>query len=170
VEDTGVRPGRPRVGREVWRPGSVRFASRRPCGQPAVLGETGRFRPVPAQAGHLARINATPSVLPFSSTGFAMYPEPPHFGQSSGATPLPPHCCGDCAGRRKKMRRRLIFVTKAEQRRAISPSGGLRASPESLSILGGGAGSRGPCSRGTEWHSESCPSLSPTVVVDARRR
>ena len=63
---------------------------RRPCGQPAVVGEIGRFRPVPAQAGHFIRINATPSDLPFKSTGFATYPEPPQFGQSSGATPSPP--------------------------------------------------------------------------------
>jgi hypothetical protein len=63
---------------------------RRPCGQPAVLGEIERFRPVPPQAGHLVRIKATPSDLPFKSTGFATYPEPPQFGQSSGATPSPP--------------------------------------------------------------------------------
>jgi len=63
---------------------------RRPCGQPAVVGEIGRFRPVPPQTGHLVRINATPSDFPFKSTGFAMYPEPPQFGQSSGATPSPP--------------------------------------------------------------------------------
>jgi len=61
----------------------------RPCGQPAVVGEIGRFRPVPPQAGHFMRINATPSDLPFKSTGFAMYPVPPQFGQSSGSTPLP---------------------------------------------------------------------------------
>jgi hypothetical protein len=78
------------VGREVWRPGFRTFRKhRRPCGQPAVSGEIARFRPVPPQAGHLIWINAMPSVLPFSSTGFATYPEPPHFGQSSGATPLP---------------------------------------------------------------------------------
>lgn len=35
------------------------------------------------------RINATPSDLPFKFTGFAMYPVPPQFGQSSGSTPLP---------------------------------------------------------------------------------
>lgn len=78
------------VGREVWRSGFRTFRKhRRPCGQPAVLGEIARFRPVPPQAGHLIWINAMPSVLPFSSTGFATYPEPPHFGQSPGATPLP---------------------------------------------------------------------------------
>ncbi len=62
----------------------------RPCGQPAVVGETERFRPVPPQAGHFIRINATPSALPFKSTGFATYPEPPQVGQSSESTPSPP--------------------------------------------------------------------------------
>ncbi len=62
---------------------------RGPCGQPAVEGEIGRFRPVPAQAGHCKRINATPSDLPFKSTGFATNPVPPQFGQLSGSTPLP---------------------------------------------------------------------------------
>ena len=87
------RPGRA-VDRWTGRnddPVTVRFRKhRRPCGQPAVVGEIGRFRPVPPQAGHLIRINATPSDLPFKSTGFATYPEPPQFGQSSGATPSPP--------------------------------------------------------------------------------
>lgn len=67
---------------------------RRPCGQPAVAGGIGRFRPVPPQAGHLMRINATPSDFPFKSTGFATYPEPPQLGQSSGATPSPPRVRG----------------------------------------------------------------------------
>jgi hypothetical protein len=75
---------------------TVRFRTfrkhRRPCGQPAVVGGIGCFRPVPLQAGHFERINATPSDLPFKSTGFATYPVPPQFGQSSGATPLPPQC------------------------------------------------------------------------------
>jgi hypothetical protein len=44
---------------------------------------------VPAQAGHFNRINATPSDLPFKSTGFATYPVPPQLGQSSGLNPLP---------------------------------------------------------------------------------
>ena len=44
---------------------------------------------MPAQAGHFNRINATPSDLPFKSTGFATYPVPPQFGQSSGLNPLP---------------------------------------------------------------------------------
>jgi hypothetical protein len=44
---------------------------------------------VPAQAGHFKRINATPSDLPFKSTGFATYPVPPQLGQSSGLNPLP---------------------------------------------------------------------------------
>ena len=60
-----------------------------PCGQPVAVGEIERFRPVPPQAGHFNRIKATPSDLPFKSTGFAMYPVPPQFGQSSGLTPLP---------------------------------------------------------------------------------
>jgi hypothetical protein len=34
-------------------------------------------------------MNATPSDLPFKSTGFAINPVPPQFGQSSGFTPLP---------------------------------------------------------------------------------
>lgn len=61
----------------------------RPCGQPAVVGERERFRPVPPQTGHFRRMKATPSDLPFKSTGFATYPEPPQVGQSSGATPSP---------------------------------------------------------------------------------
>jgi hypothetical protein len=44
---------------------------------------------VPPQAGHFVRIKATPSDLPFKFTGFAIYPVPPQFGQSSGSTPLP---------------------------------------------------------------------------------
>jgi hypothetical protein len=64
----------------------------RPCGQPAVVGEIERFRPVPPQAGHFNRINAMPSALPFKSTGFATYPEPPQVGQPSGSTPSPPQC------------------------------------------------------------------------------
>jgi len=73
---------------------TVRFRTFRkhrwPCGQPAAVGEIGRFRPEPPQAGHLVRMKATPSDFPFKSTGFATYPEPPQFGQSSGATPSPP--------------------------------------------------------------------------------
>jgi hypothetical protein len=89
-ENCGARTGPSTVGREVRRSGSVRFRKhRRPCGQPAVVGEIGRFRPLPPQAGHFIRIKATPSDLPFKSTGFAIYPEPPHFGQSSGATLSP---------------------------------------------------------------------------------
>ncbi len=73
--------------------GAVRFRKhRRPCGQPAVVGGMVRFRPEPPQAGHFTRINATPSDLPFKSTGFVTYPVPPQAGQSSGSTPLPPHC------------------------------------------------------------------------------
>jgi len=69
----------------------------RPCGQPAVVGEIERFRPVPPQTGHFKRMNATPSDLPFKSTGFATYPDPPQVGQSSGSTPSPPQCCSYCA-------------------------------------------------------------------------
>lgn len=72
---------------------AVRFRTfrkyRRPCGQPAVAGGIKCFRPVPPQAGHFIRIKATPSDLPFKSTGFAMYPKPPQCGQSSGCTPSP---------------------------------------------------------------------------------
>jgi hypothetical protein len=75
---------------------TVRFRTfrkhRRPCGQPTVVGGIERCRPVPPQAGHFWWINATPSDLPFKSTGFAMYPVPPQFGQSFGITPLPPQC------------------------------------------------------------------------------
>jgi hypothetical protein len=53
------------------------------------VGGIGRFRPVPPHAGHFDRIKATPSDLPFKSTGFATYPVPPQFGQSFGLTPLP---------------------------------------------------------------------------------
>ena len=88
-EALNVRPGPSAVGREV----TVRFRTfrkhRRPCGQPAVVGEIECFRPVPPQAGHSVRIKATSSDLPFKSTGFAMYPEPPQLGQSSGSTALP---------------------------------------------------------------------------------
>jgi hypothetical protein len=66
---------------------------RRPCGQPTVVGGIECFRPVPPQTGHFKWINATPSDLPFKSTGFATYPVPPQFGQSSDITPLPPQCC-----------------------------------------------------------------------------
>ena len=72
---------------------TIRFRTfrkyRGPCGQPAVAGGIGRFRPVPPQTGHSVRINATPSDLPFKSTGFATYPEPPQFGQVSGSNPFP---------------------------------------------------------------------------------
>jgi hypothetical protein len=47
------------------------------------------FRPLPKQAGHLIRINATPSDLPLLSTGLATYPEPPQRGQSVGFTRPP---------------------------------------------------------------------------------
>jgi hypothetical protein len=55
------------------------------CGQPAGVGGVARFRPLPPHAGHLTRINATPSDLPLMSTGFARYPVPPQSGQLSGS-------------------------------------------------------------------------------------
>ena len=55
-----------------------------------------RFWPVPPQAGHFTRINATPSDLPFKSTGFAIYPVPPQVGQKSRAL-SPPQDCKHCA-------------------------------------------------------------------------
>jgi len=103
-----------RTGR--WRPGSVRFRKHRwPCGQPAVVGGMVCFRPVPSQAGHCTRRNATPSDLPFKSTGFAIYPLPPQFWQSSGANPLPPHCWGHCLRDGRKIRQGLFYVTNPEQ-------------------------------------------------------
>ena len=110
-----MRAGPPTVGREV----TVRFRTfrkhRRPCGQPAVVGEIGRFRPVPPHAGHFIRINATPSDFPFKSTGFATYPEPPQFGQSSGATPSPPRVTEDCRAEASRFRQRFFYVTNPEQ-------------------------------------------------------
>jgi hypothetical protein len=89
----GKRPARVVIsGREYDAPGSYVFRKHhRPCGQPAVEGGIERFRPLPAQAGHFMRINATPSDLPLTSTGLATYPVPPQRGQSFGFTP-PPHC------------------------------------------------------------------------------
>ena len=43
---------------------------------------------MPAQVGHVNRIKATPSDLPFKSTGFAIYPVPSQVGQSCGSTPV----------------------------------------------------------------------------------
>ena len=94
-----------RAGKRVTA-GLVRFRKHCwPCGQPAVEGGSGRFRPVPPQAGHFKRMNAMPSDFPFKSTGFATYPVPPQLGQSFGLTPLPPSLvaeilpeeCADCA-------------------------------------------------------------------------
>jgi hypothetical protein len=85
-----VRAGPCTVGREGTAQSRTFRKHRRPCGQPAAVGELGRFRPVPPQTGHFERIKATPSDLPFKSTGFATYPVPPQFGQSSGFTPLSP--------------------------------------------------------------------------------
>lgn len=106
-----ARAGPPR-GREVNSPASHASLHHRPCGQPAV-GEPERFRPLPPQAGHLIRINATPSDFPFKSTGFATYPVPPHLGHSSGFTPIPlstPHCVRD----QSRNRTILFFVTNHE--------------------------------------------------------
>jgi hypothetical protein len=104
---------------------TVRFRTfrkhRRPCGQPAVVGEIGRFRPVPPHAGHFIRINATPSDFPFKSIGFATYPEPPQFGQSSGATPSPPRVTEDCPPETRGFRQRSFCVTNPEQNARIPP-------------------------------------------------
>lgn len=80
-----------------------------PCGQPAAVGEIERFRPLPAQAGHLIRINAMPSALPFKSTGFAIYPLPPQVGQSFGSTPLPPQCCWPFSMTRLKPEPKIVL-------------------------------------------------------------
>ena len=86
-----MRPGLSTVGRECDSPDPYVFASTaRPCGQPAAVGGIGCFRPLPPQIGHFKRINAMPSVLPFKSNGFATYPVPPQFWQSSGLTPFSP--------------------------------------------------------------------------------
>lgn len=61
------------------------------------------------------RINATPSDLPFKSTGLAIYPEPPQFGQLSGSTLSPPRVIKDFPRDGRKCFRRLVCVTKAEQ-------------------------------------------------------
>ena len=66
------------------------------------------------------RINAMPSVLPLRSTGFAMYPEPPQFGQSSGATLSPPQCWAYFHRDNARTRRLVFCVTKAEQTTADS--------------------------------------------------
>jgi len=88
---TNVEPGVTFLGGKSDGPGSDVFRKhRRPCGQPAVAGGIGSFRPVPSQIGHLARMNATPSDLPLRSTGFAIYPAPPQFGQSFEPTPVSP--------------------------------------------------------------------------------
>jgi hypothetical protein len=86
-------PGIAISGRERDAPGTYVFRKHhRPCGQPAVEGGIELFRPLPAQAGHFMRINATPSDFPLMSTGLATYPVPPQRGQSFGST-LPPHWC-----------------------------------------------------------------------------
>ena len=111
---TPRRVASPRDGNEAIRPRRFR-KHRGPCGQPAVVGEIGCLRPVPLQAVHSIRINATPSDLPFKSTGFATYPTPLQLGHSSGSTPLPPHRLRHFARWEKEVRRRLFCVTKSEQ-------------------------------------------------------
>lgn len=70
--------------------GPVRFRKHhRPCGQPAVDGGIESFRPLPAHAGHVTRIKATPSNFPLMSTDCAMYSLPPQRGQLFGSTPPP---------------------------------------------------------------------------------
>jgi hypothetical protein len=96
----------------VNSPASHASLHHRPCGQPAV-GEPERFRPLPPQAGHVIRMNATPSDFPFKSTGFATYPVPPQLGHSSGFTPIPlstSHCVRD----QRRNRTILFFVTNHE--------------------------------------------------------
>ena len=86
-----------RLGRQLCRTGSydgpvpnvIASTAGRAVSRRSKAG-LGRFRPVPPQVGHFQRINATPSDLPFKSTGLATYPLPPQFGQSSGDTLLPP--------------------------------------------------------------------------------
>ena len=87
-----VRPGPPLQGGKRDNPSAYVFRKhRRPCGQPVVDG-VGFLSPLPLQAGHFKRINATPSDLPLMSTGLAMYPVPPQCGQSFGFTPSPLKC------------------------------------------------------------------------------
>ncbi len=85
-----VEPGRHLRAENHDDSGLERFRKHhRPCGQPAVLGGVEFFRPLPAQAGHFIRINATPSDFPLMSTGLATYPVPPQRGQSFGSTHPP---------------------------------------------------------------------------------
>ena len=83
------RPGSSLQGGKHDGPGSYVFAST--TGRAVSPQSRGHrlFRPLPAQAGHFTRINATPSDLPLISTGRAMYPVPPQRGQLFGST-LPP--------------------------------------------------------------------------------
>ena len=104
-----------RAGRVTNRARTFR-KHRRPCGQPAVEGGLVRFRPVPAQAGHFARIKAIPSDLPFKSTGFAIYPAPPQFGQSLGPNPLPPHVVRIVQHKSKKFSRKRFSLRITHRR------------------------------------------------------
>ena len=97
-----------------------------------------RFRPVPPQAGHFNRINATPSDLPFKSTGFATYPVPPQFGQSSGLTPIPlsveailadliEKCAADCFALRITNKIRGVWLAVCV---GPTPSASVQSRPE----------------------------------------
>ena len=105
----------------MWRPGLVRFRKHhRLCGQPAVVGGTEAFRPLPAQVGHFKRINATPSDLPLMSTGLATYPVPPQCGQLFGSTPppqLPESFSPICA----RGTRKLILLRNPNRPRSRQP-------------------------------------------------
>jgi hypothetical protein len=60
-------------------------------------------------------MKATPSDLPFMSTGFATYPVPQQFGQSFGFTSSPLIGWKDCPRRMGKARCKRFRVTKHEQ-------------------------------------------------------
>ncbi len=133
-----MRPGPSTVGTGSM---TIRFRTfrnhHRPCGQPAVEGGLQRFWPVPAQTAHFTRINATPSDLPFQSTGFATYPVPLQLGQKSRAL-SPPQDCQHCARQKPKIRQRCFFVTNHEQRsqpgrRASKPIHKTRSSKSRMS-------------------------------------
>jgi len=113
------RAGPSIAGREVTTRLRTFRKHHRPCGQPVAVGEIERFRPVPPQAGHFKRIKATPSDLPFKSTGFAMYPVPPQFGQSSGLTPLPLSVDGILPDFRHHLCSNRFCVTNHEQDRKL---------------------------------------------------
>jgi hypothetical protein len=83
------------------------------CGQLAGLVGVARFRPLPPHAGHLTRINATPSDLPLMSTGFATYPVPPQSGQLSGS--IAPLVWVDFQRPFAESCNKLVHVTNHEQ-------------------------------------------------------